>query len=87
MSHEAKAGPATQDNTSSAKPIYRGEVGVVSVSFFPNNRATLQRRYRNKEGMTAFANSLRPQDWPSARRALELLEEWYASHIASQKNG
>ena len=60
------AGPATQDETPSAKPIHRIEVGDVCVSLFPNDRATLQRRYRDRDGKTAYADSLRPNHWASS---------------------
>ena len=76
--------PATEDSTSSARPLHRIALGEVTVSFFPNDRATLQRRYRNKDGKTAYANSLRPEDWAVARRLLEQLEEWYASPETQQ---
>ena len=76
-----------EDKTPSAKPIHRIEVGDVCVSLFPNDRATLQRRYRDRDGKTAYADSLRPSHWASARRALEMLEEWHADHVSSQPSG
>ena len=78
--------PAIQESTSSARPIHRIEVDGVCVSLFPDGRATVQRYYANKGGKTGYANSLRPQNWASARRALELLEQWYAEYQGAEKS-
>ncbi len=75
---------ADATTTSPAKPIHRIEVHNVTVSIFPDFRATVRRRFTDKDGKTGFAQSLRPVDWKPAREALEALEDWYASEQAHE---
>ena len=66
------------------KPIHRIEVHNVTVSIFPDFRATVRRRFTDKDGKTGFAQSLRPVDWKPAREALQALEDWFASENAPE---
>ena len=80
-----KAEKRSPKTTETSGPIHRIEVDDVILSVFPDYRAVLQRRFRNQEGMTGFAHSLRPKDWTAARKALHTCQVWYEQYAEDQE--
>ncbi len=74
--------PAKQDATSPAQLVHQ-EVNSVVVSFFDDERATIQRRYRRPDGTSGYANSLRPMHWKDAQTALGAMQEWHAKSASA----
>lgn len=71
---------ADAKSTSPAKPLGKITVGALSAAIWPDQRFTIERVYRTKNGQLGNAKSLRRADAADLDELVRLVREWFVEN-------